>query len=70
MYQTHQIVLKFSDGKIPTYLAEITWVIMRPLLPFLERNAMFIKVLFHTVLTLATGGLWLLVLIIYAILKK
>jgi hypothetical protein len=70
MYQAYQIVANFSDGKIPTYLAENTWIIMRPLLPFLERNAMFIKVLFHTVLTLATGGLWLLGLIIYSILKK
>jgi len=31
---------------------------------------MFFKVLLHTILTLATGGLWLLVLIIYYILKK
>jgi hypothetical protein len=31
---------------------------------------MFIKVLFHTFMTIVTGGLWLLGLIIYAILKK
>lgn len=31
---------------------------------------MLLKILFHTFMTLITGGLWLLGLIIYAILKK
>ena len=30
----------------------------------------FLKVLFHLIMTVATGGLWLVGLIIYAIVRK